>query len=82
LVSSLTLAISIDELVYVKANNTEAGLNDRDLIDLFKKVQRISTKKQGNINSTINKFKKAATIAWLPFLLNTLNIFYYLALFL
>jgi hypothetical protein len=52
LVSSLTLAISIDELVYVKANNTEAGLNDRDLIDLFKKAQRISTKKQGNINST------------------------------
>ncbi|MFN7910300.1 MAG: helix-turn-helix domain-containing protein [Bacteroidota bacterium] len=56
------LDVSIDELVYGKANNTEAGLNDRDLIGLFKKVQLLNTKQKQTVKDVLDAFVLTADL--------------------
>ena len=56
------LEISIDELVYGKANNTEVGLNDRDLIGLFKKVQHLNTKQKQTVKDVLDAFVLTADL--------------------
>jgi transcriptional regulator with XRE-family HTH domain len=56
------LEVSIDALVYGKANNTEAGLNDRDLIALFKKVQNLSAKQKQTVKDVLEAFVLTADL--------------------
>lgn len=56
------LEISIDELVYGKASNTEAGLNDKELIVLFKKVQHLSAKQKQTVKDVLDAFTLTADL--------------------
>jgi hypothetical protein len=49
-------------LVYGKANNTEAGLNDRDLITLFKKIQHLNTKQKQTVKDVLDAFVLTADL--------------------
>ncbi len=50
------LEVSIDQLVYGKQSNVDAGVSDKELVSLFKKVQFLPLKQKDMVKDFLSAF--------------------------